>query len=158
MTPKDFKACFKVLFKLYDNLKADYKLTIGEKEHHLIFLMPFQVNIETCLSSNKMITIRCSQLLPDLLCHRPTVMPTSQHEAAAKKECKEHNQERDAADKKPAAAQKNNPSNINNDQSNKRGHTENLVATARLKVTTLHGVPALVITSDTPTIVSPQGC
>ncbi len=30
MTPKAFKAWLKVLFKLYDKLKADYKLTIGE--------------------------------------------------------------------------------------------------------------------------------
>ncbi len=41
MKPKAFKACFEVLFKLYDNLKADYKLTIGEKEHHLIFFKSF---------------------------------------------------------------------------------------------------------------------
>ncbi len=31
MTPKAFKACFKVLFKLYDDLKADYELTIGKR-------------------------------------------------------------------------------------------------------------------------------
>ncbi len=31
MTPKAFKACFEVLFKLYDDLKADYELTIDEK-------------------------------------------------------------------------------------------------------------------------------
>ncbi len=32
MTPMTFKSCFKVLFKLYDDLKADCKLTIREKE------------------------------------------------------------------------------------------------------------------------------
>ncbi len=30
MTPKASKAHFDALFKLYDNLKADYELTIGE--------------------------------------------------------------------------------------------------------------------------------
>ena len=37
MTLKAFKARFKVLFKLYNDLKADYELTIGKKERILIF-------------------------------------------------------------------------------------------------------------------------
>ncbi len=41
MTLKAFKACFEVLFKLYDNLKADFELTIGEREHNLIFFNTF---------------------------------------------------------------------------------------------------------------------
>ncbi len=41
MTPKAFKACFEVLFKLYDNLKADYELTIDKKERNLIFFNAF---------------------------------------------------------------------------------------------------------------------
>ncbi len=41
MAPKAFNACFKVLFKLYDNHKADCDLTIGEKERHLIFFNAF---------------------------------------------------------------------------------------------------------------------
>ena len=32
------------------------------------------------------------------------------------------------------------------------------ITTARPKAMTLHGVPAIVITSDTPTIVSPLAC
>ncbi len=35
MTPKAFNACSKVLFKLYNDLKADHELTIGEKEKTL---------------------------------------------------------------------------------------------------------------------------
>ncbi len=41
MTPKAFKKRFEVLFKLYDDLKADFELTIGKKEHHLIFFNVF---------------------------------------------------------------------------------------------------------------------
>ncbi len=58
MTLKAFKACFKVLFKMYEDLKADYELTIGKKERHLISLMPFLLNIITSLFSNKMNTTR----------------------------------------------------------------------------------------------------
>ncbi len=58
MTPKDFKTLVLVLVKLYDDLKADYELTIVEKDRHLIFLHAFPVNIETSLSSNKKITTR----------------------------------------------------------------------------------------------------
>ncbi len=58
MTLKAFKAFFEVLFKLYDDLKADYELTIGEKERHLIFFTPFLLTIKTILFSNKMNTTR----------------------------------------------------------------------------------------------------
>ncbi len=44
MPPKAFKACFEVLLKLYDDLKADYELTIGEKECHLIFFNAFSAD------------------------------------------------------------------------------------------------------------------
>ncbi len=44
MTQKAFKACFEVLFKLNDDLKAGYELTIGEKEHHLIFFNAFSAD------------------------------------------------------------------------------------------------------------------
>ncbi len=37
MTLKAFMACFEVLFKLYDDLKADCELTICKKECDLIF-------------------------------------------------------------------------------------------------------------------------
>ncbi len=37
MTLKAFKACFEVLFKLYDGLNSDYELTIREKEKTLLF-------------------------------------------------------------------------------------------------------------------------
>ncbi len=56
-----------------------------------------------------------------------------QHEAAAKKEHKETNQERDANNKKYAAAQKNNPLSTNNDWSNKQGCTENLCCHCKTK-------------------------
>ncbi len=49
-----------------------------------------------------------------------------QHEATARKECKEANQERDATNKEHAAAQKDNSLSTNNDHSNKCGRTENL--------------------------------
>ncbi len=41
MTPIAFKDCFEVLFKLYDDLKADYELTIEEKEKTLLFFPAF---------------------------------------------------------------------------------------------------------------------
>ncbi len=44
MTPKAFKARFEVLFKLYDDLKADYELTIGKKECNLIFFNAFSAD------------------------------------------------------------------------------------------------------------------
>ncbi len=44
MTPKAFKARFEVLFKLYDDFQADYELTIGNKEHHLIFFNAFSAD------------------------------------------------------------------------------------------------------------------
>ncbi len=53
MTWKAFKARFEVLFKLYDDLKADFELTIGKKEHNLIFFDAFLMNIETSLFNNK---------------------------------------------------------------------------------------------------------
>ncbi len=31
MTPESFKTCFEILLKLYDKLKADYELILGEK-------------------------------------------------------------------------------------------------------------------------------
>ncbi len=44
MTPNAFKACFEILFKLYDNLKADYILMIGEKEKNLLFFNAFSAD------------------------------------------------------------------------------------------------------------------
>ncbi len=41
MTPNSFKACFKVPFKLYDNLKADFELTIGKKKVTWFSSTPF---------------------------------------------------------------------------------------------------------------------
>ncbi len=41
ITPIDFKAHFKVLFKLYNNLKADNELTIGFLEDTLLSFNPF---------------------------------------------------------------------------------------------------------------------
>ncbi len=41
MTPKAFNVCFKVLSKLYDNLKANFELKIAKKECHLNFFNAF---------------------------------------------------------------------------------------------------------------------
>ncbi len=38
MIPQALKACFKILFKLYNNLEADYNLTIQDKEKNPDFL------------------------------------------------------------------------------------------------------------------------
>ncbi len=57
MTPKAFMACFEALFKLYEELNADYDLTFGEKVI-LSSSTPFLLNIKTCLFNNKMITTR----------------------------------------------------------------------------------------------------
>ncbi len=49
-----------------------------------------------------------------------------QQEIAAKKECKEANQERDAANKTCAAARRNTPSSTGNEKPEECGYTENL--------------------------------
>ncbi len=41
MTPNAFKAHFEVLFKIYDNLKADYELTIGLQKKTFLFFDTF---------------------------------------------------------------------------------------------------------------------
>ncbi len=41
MTPKAFIACFEVLFKLYDNLKTTFVLTIGEHKKNFHFFNVF---------------------------------------------------------------------------------------------------------------------
>ncbi len=109
MTPKAFRACFKVLVKLYDNLKADYELTIGKKECHLIFFTTFSAGHQRkfvqqqkqyhMMMMNKVVTFF-------QVCHATNHPLHEQHQcaAAAKKECKEANQERDATNKKCAAA------------------------------------------------------
>ncbi len=62
------------------------------------------------------------------ICHSTDQSLREQHqrEIAAKKEHKEANQERDAADKKRAAARRNTPSGTSNQRPKKRGQTENL--------------------------------
>ncbi len=104
MTPKAFKACFMVLFKLYANLKADYELTIGEKERHLIFFDAFSADHQNKfvqqqkeyhnMTMDKVVTFF-------QVCHATdqSLHEQHQHEAAAKKECKEVNRERDATNK-----------------------------------------------------------
>ncbi len=59
-----------------------------------------------------------------------------QREIAAKKECKEANQEKDAADKKRAAARRNNSSRTNNKNLTSIVEQITSVATAKQMVTT----------------------
>ncbi len=44
VTKKALKACFKVIFKLYVNLNADIKLTIGEQGKTLLFFNSFSAD------------------------------------------------------------------------------------------------------------------
>ncbi len=62
------------------------------------------------------------------VCHATDQPLCKQHqcEAAAKNECKEANQERDAANKKCVASGRNNSSSTDNSRSKKHVHTENL--------------------------------
>ncbi len=131
MTLKAFKACFEVLFKLYDDLKADYELTIGEKEHHLIFFKAFSADhrnmfVQQQKEYHKMTMDAVVSFFQ--ICHATDqpLCEQRQHEVAAKNECKEANQERDAANKKLVASHRNNSSNTGNKKSERRSCTENL--------------------------------
>ncbi len=130
MTPKAFKAHFEVLFKLYDDLKADFELTIGEKERYLIFFNAFSAEHQNMFvqQQKEYHKITMDEVVNFFqICHATdqSLLEQCQH-ADARKERKEANQERDAVDKKCATAQKNNPLSTNNDWSNKCGHKENL--------------------------------
>ncbi len=58
--PNAFKECFIALFKLYDNLKADFEQIIGEQAKNLLFFNAFSA--ENC---NMAVAILCpSQLEP----------------------------------------------------------------------------------------------
>ncbi len=74
MTPKAFKAYFEVLFELYD-LKADYELTIGDEERHLIFFNAFSADHQNkFVQQQKRVPQddggQSGHLLPGLSCHR----------------------------------------------------------------------------------------
>ncbi len=131
MTPKAFKACFKFLFKLYDNLKADYELTIGEKECHLILFNTFSADhgnkfVQQQKEYHKMTMDEVVSFFQ--VCHATDqpLREQCQREATPKKERKEANQERDAANKKCAASHRNNSTSTGNDKSEKHSCTENL--------------------------------
>ncbi len=131
MTPKAFKACFKVLFKLYDDLKADYELTIGKKERNLIFFNTFSADhhnkfVQQQKDYHKMMMDKVVSFFQ--VCHAmdQPLQEQRQQEIAAKKEFKEANQERDAADKKCAAARRYTPSSTSNEKPERRGRAENL--------------------------------
>ncbi len=96
MTPKAFKARFKVLFKLYDDLKDDYELTIGKRERHLIFFNAFSAD-----HRNKFVqqqkdyhNMTMDEIVAFFqVCHATDqpLQEQRQQEIAAKKECKEAN-------------------------------------------------------------------
>ncbi len=98
MNLKVFKAHFKVLFKLYNILQADYELTIGERNRTSSSSMPSLLNIKTCLSSKKIISQHdnkwlCGEL-SDLSLNRPACTWTIQTCGWQKCEHKEANQRR----------------------------------------------------------------
>ncbi len=131
MTLKAFKACFKVLFKMYQDLKADYELTIGKKEHHLIFFNAFSADHHNQFvqQQNEYHKMTMDEIVSFFqICHDMDQTLCEQHqcEAVSRKECKEANQERDAANKKHAASRRSTPSNTSNNRSKKSGCTENL--------------------------------
>ncbi len=131
MTPKAFKARFEVLFKLYDDLKADYELTIGKRERNLIFFNAFSNEhrnrfVQQQKEYHKM---TADEIVAFFQVCQSTDQPLREQrlcEAAAKKESKEANQEKDATDKKRAAARRTASSSTNTHRPEKRGCTENL--------------------------------
>ncbi len=107
LTPKAFKACFEVLNKLYDNLKADYEVTIGNKKHNLIFF-------DTFSSKHQNIFVQQQKEF-----HKMTIdkLSTSSRSFTPQTNCYVSN-----VNVRLQHGQKNNPSSTNNDQSNKCGH------------------------------------
>ncbi len=96
MTPKAFKACFAVLFKLYDDLKADYELTIGKRERQLIFFNAFSADhhnkfVQQQKDYHRMTMDEIVTFFQ--ICHATdqSLHEQCQHKIAAKKECKEAN-------------------------------------------------------------------
>ncbi len=78
MTLKAFKECFQVLFKLYDNLKADYELTMSKKECHLIFFNAFSAEhqnmfVQQQKEYHRMTMDEVVNFFPDLPCQGPTI-------------------------------------------------------------------------------------
>ncbi len=131
MTLKAFKTCFKVLFKLYDDLKTEYELMIGEKEHHLIFLNSFSADHQNKFFQQQKNYHR--MMMDEIVtffqvCHATDQPLHDQHqyEIAAKKERKEANQERGAANKKQAASRRNNSLSTGNDKLDIHGCPKNL--------------------------------
>ncbi len=132
MNPKAFKAGFKVLFKLYDDLKAGYELTIGEKECHLIFCNAFSADYcnKFVQQQKEYHMMTMSKVVSFFqICHA-TDQPLHEQcqcEAAAIKEYKEDNQERDAANKKRAASHRNNSLSTGNNKPEKCGFTQMVI-------------------------------
>ncbi len=131
MTQKAFKACFEVLFQLYDDLKADYELTIGKKKCNLIFFNAFSADhwnkfVQQQKDYHKMTMDEVVTFFQVFHATDQPLCKQRQREIAAKKERKEANQERDAAGKKRTAAHRNTSSSTGKEKSDKHRCTENL--------------------------------
>ncbi len=89
MTLKAFKAWSEVLLKLYDNLNATYKLTIGNKEKNLIFFKAFSADHWNVFIQQKNRVLQningwISQILLDLSFIRPACLQTMQTRGCSK--------------------------------------------------------------------------
>ncbi len=109
MTLKAFNDCFKVIFKLYDHLKADYELVIGNKENSLLFFNAFSsehwnVLFQQQKQHHKMTIDEFLEFFQ--ICHSTDhpIRKQCRCKAAEKFEWKEANQEKDIDDKECSAA------------------------------------------------------
>ncbi len=77
MTALAFKAHFKVLFKFYDKLKADYKLAVGEKEKTLLLCHDFSGQHCHMIVQQQDDNVLFCRLLSDLSFNRPSHLSTT---------------------------------------------------------------------------------
>ncbi len=130
LTPKAFKAYFKVLCTLNDNLKADYELQLGTRKRTSFSSMPSLLTIKASLFSNKK---HYKMMMGDLvecfhICYSTDqpIYKQCKQDTIEKREQKEANQKKDAVDKKQSPAQFKIISSTNFDPQYKWPHKENL--------------------------------
>ncbi len=117
---KAFKAGFKVLFKFCNDLKADYKLTIGEKEKSLIFFNAFSAMfVQQKKQYHKVTMDEFMEFFQ--VCHSADQPICKQQTCKATQKSKhnEADQMKDAANKKCAAACRKISLSNNNDNFSK---------------------------------------
>ncbi len=108
MTPKSSKEYFKELFKLYNDLKAAFKLTLREKEKILLFCNTFSADHHNIFVQQEKVpqdeNSEVCWVLPDLLFNWPPPLQTMQMLGIKKHDCKEVNQKNNHTKTSHAAA------------------------------------------------------